>query len=183
MGGPERYPYSFFFFCVHRWLALLGFADAALKKRRKNAKWATLKVDETAEALGVPKQQVRPTTYSSKGGVALGHVLQPPWHDTCTTSRGSCSNKYGKSSKGGVIAAASRGQPWPRQRESTPPRLAIPPPQSTYREAPSHSPPPPSSPVFASRLVSTVLCMYTRLRACCPGCRTGAWLSSASPES
>eukprot|EP00752_Nemacystus_decipiens_P008801 g7854.t1 len=39
-------------------LALLGLVETALKKKRKNAKWATLRVDETAEALGVPKQQI-----------------------------------------------------------------------------------------------------------------------------
>eukprot|EP00903_Cladosiphon_okamuranus_P013126 g12242.t1 len=39
-------------------LALLGMVDTALKKKRKNAKWATLRVDETAEALDVPRQQI-----------------------------------------------------------------------------------------------------------------------------
>lgn len=38
---------------------MLGLVDTALKKKRKNAKWATLRVDETAEALGVPRQQVQ----------------------------------------------------------------------------------------------------------------------------
>lgn len=45
--------------CNCRSLALLGLVDTALKKKRKNAKWATLRVDETAEALDVPKQQVK----------------------------------------------------------------------------------------------------------------------------
>ncbi len=45
-----------------RWLALLGLADSMLRQKRRNAKWATLKVDETAAFLNVPKQQVRNMT-------------------------------------------------------------------------------------------------------------------------
>lgn len=45
----------------NRWVAVLGMADTKLKQKRANAKWATLRVDETAEALGVPTQQVRET--------------------------------------------------------------------------------------------------------------------------
>lgn len=37
---------------------MLGMADTKIKQKRANAKWATLRVDETAEALGVPMQQV-----------------------------------------------------------------------------------------------------------------------------
>lgn len=42
-----------------RWLALMGLVDTEIKRKRKNAKWATLKVDEVAQMLDVPKQQVR----------------------------------------------------------------------------------------------------------------------------
>jgi len=69
--GIRRSASAFMF----RWLALLGLADSVLRQKRRNAKWATLKVDETAAFLDVPKQQVctskwRPS--SRKGSVDGG---------------------------------------------------------------------------------------------------------------
>lgn len=48
-------------------------AHATLKNKRKNAKWATLNVDETAEALGVPKQLVRPGPIRARTAGREGH--------------------------------------------------------------------------------------------------------------
>ncbi|CAN0374379.1 unnamed protein product [Ectocarpus sp. 12 AP-2014] len=56
------------------WVAVLGMANAKLKQKRANAKWATLRVDETAEALGVPMQQIARmlSGMSYEGLIALG---------------------------------------------------------------------------------------------------------------
>ncbi|CAM9499074.1 unnamed protein product [Ectocarpus fasciculatus] len=56
------------------WVAVLGMADTKLKQKRANAKWATLRVDETAGALGVPVQQIARmlSGMSYEGLIALG---------------------------------------------------------------------------------------------------------------